>query len=91
MNRQHRRAAAKRGRSTPKKERGPVLVATVTDAEGNEKKILMRGEPVTEDQMREAEAQKAVLERSRQLADERKEAEMRLQAHVHGLWLPGDS
>jgi hypothetical protein len=84
MNRAQRRKAAKQskhaGRVTPKKDK-PTAFATITDENGKViKRVPVEGEPVTEAQM--LAEQRAAYEKH--------EAQQRLQAHAHGLWLPGD-
>lgn len=81
MNRAQRRAQAKkRGRVTPKKEKVPKMFATVTDAEGNTKRVELAGEELTPAQLEAIQLQEA----------RQREAQARLVAHAHGLWLPGD-
>lgn len=88
-NRAQRRAAAKaqrhHGRVTDKKPRGAFV--TVRNPETGE---ILETVPATEMTEEELEAQRVVIERSRQAAVEQEQAQMRLRAHVHGLWVPGD-
>jgi hypothetical protein len=79
MNRQQRRAQA-RGRVTPKKDKAPVLFADVTDETGKVKRIRLRGEEVSPEEYERAQRERRELEERR----------LRFEAHVHGLWLPGD-
>jgi len=83
MNRAQRRAAAKRtktGRVTPKKDK-PTAFITLRDDAGREiATVPIEGEEVSEEEFMEVQRQQAA----------QKEAQMRLQAHARGIWLPGD-
>ena len=85
VNRAQRRKAAKQsnhaGRVTPKKDK-PTAFATITDENGKFiKRVPVEAEELTEEQMMEIQRQQAA----------QREAQMRLQAHARGLWLPGDA
>jgi hypothetical protein len=88
MNRAQRRAQAKKhGRTTERKAKAPRLFATVTDDAGNEKRIELSGEQVSEEEVRAAQHR----ETERLMAESKLEEErMRFRGHVHGLWMPGD-
>lgn len=88
-NRAQRRAAGRKptGRVTPKKERAPKLFATVTDEEGNTKRIPIHGERVSAEEVQAAQER----ETQRLMAESQlEEAKIRARAHIHGLWVPGD-
>jgi hypothetical protein len=86
MNRQQRRAQAKKGRVTPKKEKAPQMFADVTDEAGNKKRIKLHGTRVSEEEV--AAAQERSIEQMRR-ESEAEEMAMRIRARVHGLWIPG--
>jgi hypothetical protein len=90
VNRSQRRALAKKkghGRVTPKKEKAPRMFATVTDEAGNEKRVELHGTRVSQEEAEAAQRR----ETERLMAEsEHAEQSMRLRAHVHGLWVPGD-
>lgn len=84
MNRAQRRAAAKRanhaGRVTPKQQKAPTAFVTVQAEDGTSRRIEIQGEPVSPEEMEALQRHEA----------QQKEAQMRLQAHARGMWLPGD-
>jgi hypothetical protein len=86
MNRKQRRAAGKKVRhagrvTTVEKDGPPRGFVTIRDEKGNViKTVPLEAEEVSEEEFMEVQRQQAA----------QKEAQMRLQAHTQGLWLPGD-